>query len=65
MVRFLRQTHIITLELQEFKFKKLRFYIAPYITPCGAISERGECLTRVRLTDRRFRTRTAFSLGFA
>jgi len=45
----------------------VRFYIAPYLTPCGASSERGECLTWVRLTDRqpRRRTRTAFSLGFA
>jgi len=43
-------------------------YIAPYLT-IRASSERGECLTRVRLTHRqparRRRTRTAFSLGFA
>ena len=30
----------------------MRFYIALYLTPCGASSERGECLTWVRLTDR-------------
>ena len=43
-------------------------YIAPYLTLTSrASSERGECLTWVRLADRQplRRTRTAFSLGFA